>query len=158
MRIQHVFYAILLFTFASCASLEEPIEMISYDGSQVQQFSGQLIQFKAGFHVQNKLPLALKMKPSSFEIFIDQQKVGNLYVDEPIKLKALKENNLTVPMHIVPEPGFMTLLYKSAKQNEVNVKISGYPKVGVLFLYKTQPVSKDTKLQPAQFLPNLPIF
>jgi hypothetical protein len=91
-----------LFVLVSCKSLEEPIEMISYDGSQIEQFSGQLVKFKAGFHVQNKLWVPVKMKPGSFELFIDQQKIGNLYLDEPIKLRAHRENQLEVSLRIIP--------------------------------------------------------
>lgn len=144
--------------FASCKSLEEPLELVSYDGSQIEQFSGQLIKFEAGFHVQNKLWLPVKMKPGSFEIFIDQQKIGNLYLDAPIKLKAHKETVLKVPLRMIPEPGFITTVYKAAKKPAVGVKISGYPKVGTLFLYKTVPVSKESQIDPALFTPYFPTF
>ena len=156
--VKYFLFLLLSCTLLSCASLEEPIELVSYNGSSIQQFSGQVVQFTANFEVKNKLWVPIKMKPSSFEIFVDQQKIGNLYIDAPIKLKALKENDLKIPARIIPEPGFMTQLYQSAKKAEVQTKISGYPKVGVFFIYKTLPVSKETKLQPAQFLPNLPIF
>lgn len=146
------------FLLVSCASLEDPIEFVSYDGSSVQQFTGQLVQFSANFHVRNKLWVPVKMKPGSFEIFVDQQKIGNLYIDQTIKLKAFKTDELKVPLRLIPEPGFMTNLYKSAKKPEVQTKISGYPTVGVFFIYKTLPISKETKLQPSQFIPNLPLF
>lgn len=154
---QLLFISLALLLF-SCASLEEPIELVSYDGSEIKQFNGQIVQFSASFHVQNKLFVPVKMKPGSFEIFVEQQKIGNLYLDQPIKLKARKETALKVPLRLIPEPGFMTTLYKSAKKPEVQAKISGYPKVGVFFIYKTLPVSKETTLQPQQFLPNLPVF
>jgi LEA14-like dessication related protein len=146
------------FVLFSCASLEEPIELVSYDGSQIKQFTGQVVEFKAGFHVQNKLFVPVKMKPGSFEIFVDQQKIGTLYLDQAVKLKAHKETELQVPLRLIPEPGFMTTLYKSAKKTEVLTKISGYPKVGVFFIYKTVPISKEANIQPQQFIPNLPIF
>ncbi|MBM3916813.1 MAG: LEA type 2 family protein [Sphingomonadales bacterium] len=148
----------LALCLAACKSLEEPLELVSYDGSQIEQFSGQLIKFEAGFHVQNKLWLPVKMKPGSFEIFIDQQKIGNLYLDEPIKLKANKETVLKVPLRMIPEPGFITMAYKAAKKSAVGVKISGYPKVGMLFLYKTAPISKESQIDPALFTPYFPTF
>jgi len=158
MPVKNFLFVCLGFALFSCASLEEPIEMVSYDGSSIQQFSGQLVQFSASFHVKNKLWVPVKMKPGSFEIFVDQQKIGNLYIDQPVKLKAFKESELKIPMRLIPEPGFMTNLYKSAKKMEVQTKLSGYPRVGVFFIYKTVTVSKETKLQPSQFIPNLPIF
>lgn len=147
-----------IFALFSCKSLEEPVEMISYDGLQMEQFSGQLVKCKASFHVENKLWLPIKMKPGSFEVFIDQQKIGDLYIDEPVKLRAHRVNELTLPLHLNPEPGFMVTAYKAAKKPTANVKLSGYPKVGVLFLYKTFPVSKESQIQPAQFIPYIPTF
>ena len=152
------FLILVLFAFASCQSLKEPLEIISYDGSQMEQFSGQLVKLKAGFHVQNKLWVPVKMKPGSFELFIDQQKIGSLYLDEPIKLRALRENQIVLPLRIVPEPGFITTAYKAAKKPKILVKISGYPKAGVFFLYKTFPVSKETEIEPSQFIPSFPTF
>lgn len=156
--VKNYIFVFIGFGLFSCASLEEPIELVSYNGSSIKQFTGQLVQFTASFEAKNKLWVPIKMKPGSFEIFVDQQKIGNLYIDEPVKLSAFKESELKIPMRLIPEPGFMTQLYQSAKKTEVQTKISGYPKVGVFFIYKTVPISKETKLQPAQFMPNLPIF
>jgi hypothetical protein len=120
---KQLFIFALLCTLFSCKSLEEPIEMISYDGTAMEQFTGQLIKCKAGFHVENKLWVPVKMKPGSFELFIDQQKIGQLYIDEPIKIKAHREAELKVPLRIIPEPGFMTTAYKASKKAMVQVKI-----------------------------------
>jgi hypothetical protein len=155
---KQLFMFALLCTLVACKSLEEPIEMISYDGTEMEQFTGQLIKCKAGFHVENKLWVPVKMKPGSFELFIDEQKVGQLYIDAPIKIKAHREAELKVPLRIIPEPGFMTTAYKASKKAVVQVKISGYPSVGVWFLYKSLPVSKETQIAPAQFIPYFPTF
>jgi LEA14-like dessication related protein len=155
---KQLFMFALLCTLVACKSLEEPIEMISYDGTEMEQFTGQLIKCKVGFHVENKLWVPVKMKPGSFELFIDQQKVGQLYIDAPIKIKAHREAELKVPLRIIPEPGFMTTAYKASKKAVVQVKISGYPSVGVWFLYKSLPVSKETQIAPAQFIPYFPTF
>ena len=151
-------YIFVALSFASCKSLEDPIEMVSFDGTQMEQFSGQLVKFKANFHVENKLWLPVKMKPGSFEVFVGQQKVGDLFLDEPLKLRAHRINQLTVPLHLNPEPGFIVTAYKAAKQPTTTLKISGYPKVGMLFLYKTFPISKETQIEPAKFVPYIPTF
>jgi hypothetical protein len=52
----------------------------------------------------------------------------------------------------------MTTAYKASKKAMVQVKISGYPTVGVLFLYKSLPISKETQIEPAQFIPYFPTF
>lgn len=155
---KQLFIFALLCTMVSCKSLDEPLEMMSFDGTEMEQFSGQLIKCKAGFHVQNNLWVPVKMKPGSFELFIDQQKVGNLYIDEPIKLKAHRESTLKVPLRIIPEPGFMTTAYKASKKATVQVKISGYPALGTFFLYKKIPVSEETQIEPALFIPYFPSF
>jgi LEA14-like dessication related protein len=155
---KQLFIFALVCTLVSCKSLDEPLEMMSFDGTEMEQFTGQLIKCKAGFHVQNNLWVPVKMKPGSFELFIDQQKVGNLYIDEPVKLKAHRESVIKVPLRVIPEPGFMTTAYKATKKATAQVKISGYPSVGVFFLYKTLPVSKETQIEPAQFIPYFPSF
>ena len=148
----------ILLTLVACKSIQEPIELISFDGTQIEQFSGQLVKFKASFHIQNKLWVPVKMKPGSFELFVDQQKIGNLYLDSSIKIRGHRESELTVPMRMIPEPGFITTVYKAAKKPIANVKISGFPKAGVLFIYKTFPISKEAQIEPAQFIPFIPTF
>lgn len=155
---KNFFYLFGLFVLVSCKSLEEPVEMVSFDGTQIEQFSGQLVKFKANFHIQNNLWIPVKMKPGSFEVFVDQQKIGNLFIDEPIKIRGRRESELTVPLRLIPEPGFMTTAYKAVKKPLATVKISGYPKAGALFIYKTFPVSKETQIEPAQFIPYIPTF
>lgn len=155
---KNFFFLFGLFVLVSCKSLEEPVEMVSFDGTQIEQFSGQLVKFKASFHIQNNLWVPVKMKPGSFEVFVDQQKIGNLYIDDPIKIRGHRESELTIPLRLIPEPGFMITAYKAAKKPLATVKISGYPKAGALFIYKTFPVSKETQIEPAQFIPYIPTF
>lgn len=155
---KNFFYLVCLLTLVGCKSLEEPVELISFDGTQMEQFSGQLVRFKANFHIQNNLWIPVKMKPGSFEVFVDQQKIGNLYIDESIKIRGRRESELTIPLRLIPEPGFMTIAYKAAKKPIANVKISGYPKAGAFFIYKTFPVSKETQIEPTQFIPYIPTF
>ena len=155
---KNILFLFGLFVLVSCKSLEEPVEMVSFDGTQIEQFSGQLVKFKASFHIQNNLWVPVKMKPGSFEVFVDQQKIGNLYLDEPIKIRGHRESELTIPLRLIPEPGFMTTAHKAAKKPLATVQISGYPKAGALFIYKTFPVSKETQIEPAQFIPYIPTF
>jgi hypothetical protein len=151
-------YLFILLTLVACKSIQEPVELISFDGTQIEQFSGQLVKFKASFHIQNKLWVPVKMKPGSFEVFIDQQKIGDLYLDTLIKIRGHRESELTVPLRMIPEPGFMATAYKAAKKPIANVKISGFPKAGVLFIYKSFPISKEAQIETAQFIPFIPTF
>jgi hypothetical protein len=151
-------YLFILLTLAACKSIQEPVELISFDGTQIEQFSGQLVKFKASFHIQNKLWVPVKMKPGSFEVFIDQQKIGDLYLDTLIKIRGHRVTELTVPLRMIPEPGFIATAYKAAKKPIANVKISGFPKAGVLFIYKSFPISKEAQIEPAQFIPFIPTF
>ena len=138
-------YLFILLTLVACKSIQEPVELISFDGTQIEQFSGQLVKFKASFHIQNKLWVPVKMKPGSFEVFIDQQKIGDLYLDTLIKIRGHRESELTVPLRMIPEPGFMATAYKAAKKPIANVKISGFPKAGVLFIYKsTESINRNS--------------
>lgn len=155
---KYVFYFTLIYTLAACKTLEEPIEITSFEGSQIDLFSGQLIQLKVGFRVQNKLWLPIKLAPSAFELFIDDQKIGNVYLDSLIKLKAHKESSLNFPLRIIPEPGFVTTAYKATKKPVVSFKITGYPKVGTMFIYKSIPFSKESQVETTQFTPYFPPF
>ena len=153
-----IYLSLVFLGLFACKSIEEPIEYISYDGSSVELFSGQLIKVKAGFHVENKLWVPLKMKPGSFELFIDQQKIGDLYIDSTVKLKAHSQSALKVPLRIVPEPGFITIDYKATKKPVANIKISGYPKIGTAFVYKTSRFSIERQFETSQFTPYFPSF
>ena len=58
----------------SCASFEDPIEFISYDGSNLEKFNLDEAAFRVQSTVHNHTWLPIKIKPSTLEVYVDGKK------------------------------------------------------------------------------------
>ena len=78
----------------SCASFEDPVEFVSYDGSNLEMLNMDEAAFRIQSTVHNNTGLPIKIKPSMLEVYVDGKKWGDLYLDEKIRLKPKKDNEL----------------------------------------------------------------
>lgn len=130
----------LLLLLVACAPFKEP-EFEKYDGFEMGKRDGtKSIDFKIKATVNNPNFYALKVKPSTVEVFINGEKVGDIHLTEKIKMKARKSTSLEVPLHADLEKGVMMKLMSIAVRDSVFVQIKGDVKGGALFIYRTFPV------------------
>lgn len=129
-----------LVIMVACAPFKEP-EFKSYDGVEMGKMDGDKINFTLKSTVENPNFYALKVKPSKLEVYIDGKKMGDLYLDQKLKLKAKKETTIAAPMHIELESGTMMKLMGLALKDTIHLQLKGDVKGGVLFIYKNVPVN-----------------
>lgn len=136
----------------SCANFEEP-EFKGSEGLKLEKMEGKKISFTAGAKVYNPNWFGIKIKPSHVEVYIEDQLMGEIYLDKKVKMKAKSESSLIFPLIGELEDGAMITLMRYASKENVRVQIKGKVKGGVWIFSKkfevdeTRTVSgKDLKL------------
>lgn len=148
-------FLLLLLFVTSCASFEDPIEFISYDGSNLEKFNLNEAAFRVQSTVHNHTWLPIKIKPSTLEVYVDGKKWGDLYLDEKIRLKSKKDNKLNTLSHLAFEDGIMTKLMVYRFKESAQLQLKGTVKTGLLFIPIKIPVNYTKTISPKNLNLNL---
>lgn len=150
--IKWIYISVMALVLSSCANFEEP-EFISSSGLKLEKMDGQVINFTAGAKVYNPNWFGIKIKPSHVEIYVEDQLMGNVFLEKKVKLKAKRESDLVFKLRGELEDGAMITALKYSRKDNVAVRIKGKVKGGVWIFSKkmeideTKTVSgKDLKL------------
>ena len=148
-------FLLLLLFVTSCASFEDPIEFISYDGLNLERFNLNEAAFRVQSTVHNHTWLPIKIKPSILEVYVDGKKWGDLYLDEKIRLKSKKDNKLNTLSHLTFEDGIMTKLMVYRFKESAQLQLKGKVKTGLLFIPIKIPVNYTKTISPKNLNLNL---
>lgn len=118
-----------------CATFQEP-EFRGSEGVKMEKMDGQEISLSAGIKVYNPNWYALKIKPSTVEVYLEDQLMGTVKLNKKVKMKAKQESSLSLSLLATLEDGAMFTALRYAKKDQVKVRIKGKVKGGIFFLSK----------------------
>jgi hypothetical protein len=81
----------LLFFFSSCATFEDPIELVS-NTMKMENLNLNEAALRFNTIIHNNTWTPIKIKPSTLELFVDGEKLGDVYLDDKIRLKSKEKN------------------------------------------------------------------
>jgi hypothetical protein len=153
MKTLSFFFLTILLT--SCASFEDPIEFVSYDGSNLEKLNMDEAALRIQSTVHNNTGLPIKIKPSTLEVYVDGKKWGDLYMDEKIRLKSRKDNELNTLFHLAFEDGIMAKLLVYRFKESAQLQLKGKVKTGILLIPIKIPVNYTKTISPKNLNLNL---
>jgi LEA14-like dessication related protein len=148
-------FLFLFCLITSCASFEDPVEVISYDGSKLDNINMEEAAIRVVGTVHNNTWLPIKIKPSTLEVYVDGKKWGDLYMDEKIRLKSNKNNELNTLVHVKFEDGLMAKLFIYRFKESAQLQLRGNVKTGLLFIPIKIPVNYTKTISPKNLNLNL---
>ena len=98
----------------------------------------------------------IKVKPSKVDVYLEDKFMGTVLLDEKLKLKAKKENDLSVPLLAVLEDGAMLTVLRYAKAEKVTVRIAGKVKGGIWIFSKKIPMDEKRTISGKDLRIGLP--
>ena len=143
-----------LLILSACSIYKEP-EFKEFSGYKLTKIEGNEIHFNVEGIVSNPNWYALKMKKSSMDVFIENKKFGVISLDNKIKIKSKRDNNLSVPISLVLEPGSMVKMMGMAFRDSISMEIKGPLKAGVFFIYHKFPVQFSKNVSSKAIIKNL---
>jgi hypothetical protein len=143
-----------LLILSACSIYKEP-EFKELSGYKLTKIVGNEIRFNVEGIVSNPNWYALKMKKSSLDIFIENKKLGVLVLEEKLKIKSKRDNNISVPITLIMEPGSMVKMMGWALRDSISIEIKGPLKAGVFFIYHKFPVQFTQSISSKNIIKNL---
>ena len=147
-------FLFLLFFFASCATFEDPVEVVSYDMKMENlNLDEAALRFNTTIHNNTWTPI--KIKPSTLELYVDGEKLGDVFLDEKIRLKSKKDNEVNALVHVKFADGILGKLIRYRFKETAQLELRGKVKTGLLFVPIKIPVNYSKVVSPKTLNLNL---
>ena len=147
-------FLFLLFFFSSCATFEDPIELVS-NTMKMENLNLNEAALRFNTTVHNNTWTPIKIKPSTLELFVDGEKLGDLYIDEKIRLKSKKDTEVNTLVHIKFADGILGKLIRYRFKETAQLELRGKVKTGLLFVPVKIPVNYTKTISPKTLNLNL---
>ena len=134
----------------SCASLEEP-EYRGQETFKLESVEGKKVAFLAGATIYNPNGFAIKIKPSKFEVFVENDRVGTVQLEKKVKLKKKSESVLSAPFSAELIDGALLKAMKQVGKQEVSIRLKGKAKAGVFLFSKKMDVDRTINVPTKTF-------
>ena len=141
-----IFALVLLFTSCKIFSFDNP-EMRGNEEFKISKINGRTIEFTAAATVYNPNWCGIKVKPSELELYVEGDYMGTVQLDQKVKLKRKKENDLQAAFTAILEDGVLIKAMKFATMKEIEVRLKGKIKGGV-FIFSKKFDFDETKTIP----------
>lgn len=124
-----------LIVFSSCRNLQVP-EFRGGEKMNLEKVEGRTICVRAGANIYNGNWFGLKIKPSEFELYVEDEFVGMLSLDKKVKLKRKRETFVEAPFTANLEEGVLLKMMRYASKDQVKIRLKGKAKGGVFIFSK----------------------
>lgn len=147
-------FLLFLFLFSSCATFEDPVEVVSYDMKMENlNLDEAALRFNTTIHNNTWTPI--KIKPSTLELYVDGEKLGDVYLDEKIRLKSNKDNEVNALVYVKFADGILGKLIRYRFKETAQLELRGKVKTGLLFVPIKIPVNYSKVISPKNLNLNL---
>jgi LEA14-like dessication related protein len=147
-------FLFLLFFFSSCATFEDPIELVS-NTMKMENLNLNEAALRFNTTVHNNTWAPIKIKPSTLELFVDGEKLGDLYIDEKIRLKSKKDTEVNTLVYVKFADGILGKLIRYRFKETAQLEVRGKVKTGLLFVPVKIPVNYTKTISPKTLNLNL---
>lgn len=147
-------FLLFLFLFSSCATFEDPVEVVNYDMKMENlNLDEAALRFNTTIHNNTWTPI--KIRPSTLELYVDGEKLGDVYLDEKIRLKSKKDNEVNTLVHVKFADGILGKLIRYRFKETAQLELRGKVKTGLLFVPIKIPVNYSKVISPKTLNLNL---
>jgi LEA14-like dessication related protein len=144
--VQLFFVLTLLVGFISSCAVYEDLEFERMDGFKLDGIKGRDINMTVGVVVTNPNWYAIKLLPSTVKVFLEGQLIGEVHLNEKVKIRSKQENTLSVPLNATLEEGAMFTMIRYSTKDTISLRMTGDVRAGVLFVSKKMAVDENRKI------------
>jgi len=124
---------ILILSFSSCSIYEE-VEMLGVEGYSFQKMEDNQSQASIVFKINNPNFYSIKLKKSSFEVFLDDKKLGDAVMADEVVILKKTEGDYTLNLLLNDKDlrnAAMPLLAKALFKKNIKLIVKGKAKCKV---------------------------
>lgn len=127
----------LLLVFSSCEAYKD-VKLAKFEDVRVKNIDGKEIDFEVDISLNNPNFYGIKVKDIKGELFVQNKLLGNVVLNNKVKIIRKSTNRYTIPLHIHLEEGVLIRFVQFALQKHVDLEFKGYAKGAVYGLPKTE--------------------
>ena len=139
MRKVFILFLPILFLLTSCFDIPEFKGVSNFKMGELRQNK---ISFDVNVAVYNPNGYGIRVRPSTFDVFVNDEYVGEAKLKKAFKMKRKKTTDCFVPVEVQLEPGILMKLMKWAMAKTVNLRLKGILKASVLAIPKREKVDE----------------
>ena len=98
--------------------------------------SGREVKLTVEGDVLNENGFGIKLKPSIFDMYVEDIYIGKVHLDKKLKLKRKKTTHLVAPITVNLEQGVMFKAMRLIRKDKLKIQLKGEAKVGVFIFTK----------------------
>ncbi len=133
-----------LIFLASCTFYEP--EFRGGESVSIQKIEGKSVKLRAGAKVYNGNGYAIKVKPSTLDVYVNDDYMGKIHLDEKFKMKAKQETQVDAPLTATLADGVLMKIMQMGGGGPITVRLKGKVKAGVWFISKKIDVNESRTL------------
>lgn len=136
---------ILVLTSCGCLDFNAP-ELRGGEDFSVNRIDGNKIDMNVKANIYNDNCFKVKIKPSDLELFVEGESVGTVRLNKKVKLKKRKETPIDANLTATLNEGALIKMMGYARAGEVEVRLKGKAKGGVLIFSKKIEIDETKKI------------
>ena len=125
-------------SLSACKVFEEP-EFENMGGIQIEEVKDSEIKFAINANISNPNWYAIKVKPSAVKIYLEDFFMGTVYLDEMVKLRKNRSNEINATFRADLADGAMVKALQYSTAETIKLRIEGKVKAGVFLFLKSLP-------------------
>jgi LEA14-like dessication related protein len=121
---KYFLFALVGLLFSSCFEFKD-LEFKGIDNAQLPRFENKELLIDVTVRINNVNPYKIKIKPSELQVYIDDNFVGTVFLDNKVVLKRKSENSYSAQLRGKMADGVLFTLMRVALKEEVTLQLKG---------------------------------
>jgi LEA14-like dessication related protein len=109
----------------SCVDYEE-VNIVSIGKISIDHFRGSTADINVDIELENPNFFGIKIKPSSLDVFVDEEFVGKAVLKEKVKIQRKTAQIYNAKIQLIGEDGILKKAIKYSFRKDLKIRLSGY--------------------------------
>jgi LEA14-like dessication related protein len=157
MRTNFLWLVLGVFVLSSCIDYDE-IKIVSVGKISLDNFEGTTAHVNVDVELENPNFFAIKIKPSSLDIYVEEEYLGKAVLLEKVKIKRNSVAIYCAKIQLQGEGGMLLKAMKYALRKEFKVRLTGYVKGSVYGIPKKMKVDETKTIDGRKLKLKTPFF
>lgn len=146
------FAVVLLSVLSSCFDVPEFNGISNF---KLDKVNSDKVHFNLDAKVFNPNGYGIRIRKSSFDIFLNDIYIGKAKIKKAFKMKRKCETTCHVPIELTLEKGMLMKLMAMATKRSVDVRLKGVLKASVMGIPKREKIDEQKTINPKNLNLNL---
>ncbi len=134
----------LLFVFNSCTI--ENVSYVGVDGLKFEKLSGRDLSLSFNLTLNNPNKKKIKVKPSLFDLYINENQVGTVQLDQTIEIQPNGVFPIHVPITLNLQQGAIPVIIAGALKQTAKIRVVGKLKGSMYGITKSKKIDETKEI------------